>query len=438
MTIWDLLRSRSTRLFLVPLCVLSLFVSLFGGTIWALTPEDRKQLSMPFYSSTIEEDCSAITHVSGSDNIARIFNFFLEKGLTDFQIAGILGNMKHESGIEPQRLQGTSSGIVTPANQVPRNQAEKAWGLVQWDRAHKMIDPVTAAGRDPNDIGNQLEFLWGQLTNTWPEGWGGAPAPGFNEKSAGDHLRATTDVASATLSFETRYERHAGPPQPQRIVDAEEILNAARASGASTADDDIGDDQDVDSVTTTTSNSSPTNSCGGAGGSGSGQPYTGEKATSEVDTSNVLCAGSPTGERIVTIAGGTPRKLCEYGDIAGVDASWSDAVSRMIAAAAADGISLGPGGGFREAETQIRLRRQNCGTSHYAIYEMSASACRPPTARPGRSNHELGLAIDFSNMCYPNSTCNGNSRYDWLMANAGNFGIRKLSSEAWHWSIDGN
>ncbi len=51
--------------------------------------------------------------------------------------------------------------------------------------------------------------------------------------------------------------------------------------------------------------------------------------------------------------------------------------------------------------------------------------------------HERGLAIDF--------TCNGSiigSRsgpcYNWLKANAANYGLYNLPSEAWHWSTNGN
>lgn len=114
-------------------------------------------------------------------------------------------------------------------------------------------------------------------------------------------------------------------------------------------------------------------------------------------------------------------------------------VDAMIAAAAADGVSL-PGSGWRSTERQIELRRNNCGPTQYDIYEKPSSQCSPQTARPGNSNHERGLAIDFSNMCYKNATCppGSNAGYDWLTANAATFGFKKLSTEAWHWSVDGN
>lgn len=108
----------------------------------------------------------------------------------------------------------------------------------------------------------------------------------------------------------------------------------------------------------------------------------------------------------------------------------------MLDAARADGVILG-GGGYRDSSLQIQLRRQNCGTSNYAIYEMPPSLCSPPTARPGTSNHERGLAIDFTYNGGSMGTRN-NPGYIWLAANAARFGFYNLPSEPWHWSIDGH
>lgn len=118
-----------------------------------------------------------------------------------------------------------------------------------------------------------------------------------------------------------------------------------------------------------------------------------------------------------------------------VASSIADDTRALLSAAAAAGHRLG-GYGYRDINVQIQLRRQNCGTSNYAVWEMPADSCSPPTARPGFSAHERGLAIDF--------TANGrfiNSRRDpafvWLSANAGRFGFTNLPSEPWHWSHPG-
>lgn len=108
----------------------------------------------------------------------------------------------------------------------------------------------------------------------------------------------------------------------------------------------------------------------------------------------------------------------------------------MIAAAAADGLTLG-GGGYRDPSQQIALRKAHCGTSHYAIWEMSPSSCSPPTARPGQSNHERGLAVDFT--CGNGYAISRSSPcFAWLQAHAGSYGFINLPSEPWHWSVNGN
>ncbi|HSP03682.1 MAG TPA: D-alanyl-D-alanine carboxypeptidase family protein [Acidimicrobiales bacterium] len=116
--------------------------------------------------------------------------------------------------------------------------------------------------------------------------------------------------------------------------------------------------------------------------------------------------------------------------------SIADNLAGLLSAAESDGISLS-GWGYRDSQRQVELRRQNCGSSNYAVYQMSPSACSPPTARPGASNHERGLAVDFT---YNGSTIKSRSSpaFQWLRANAARYGFYNLPSEPWHWSVNGN
>ncbi|HAS10824.1 MAG TPA: hypothetical protein DCS55_09975 [Acidimicrobiaceae bacterium] len=116
--------------------------------------------------------------------------------------------------------------------------------------------------------------------------------------------------------------------------------------------------------------------------------------------------------------------------------SIADNLAGLLSAAQSDGISLS-GWGYRDSQRQIQLRRQNCGSSNYQVYQMSPSACSPPTARPGASNHERGLAVDFT---YGGSTIKSRSSpaFQWLRANAARYGFYNLPSEPWHWSVNGN
>lgn len=136
-----------------------------------------------------------------------------------------------------------------------------------------------------------------------------------------------------------------------------------------------------------------------------------------------------------------------------VAASIGPNVARLVTDATAAGHTLG-GWAFRSHAAQIRLRKAHCGTSDYAIYRMPSSQCRPPTATPGNSMHETGLAIDF--------TCGGRRFYgtacwDWFRVNirldpgtcqpsptghlfndrANCYGLYNLPSEPWHWSTNG-
>jgi hypothetical protein len=125
-----------------------------------------------------------------------------------------------------------------------------------------------------------------------------------------------------------------------------------------------------------------------------------------------------------------PVSVADAGNGIIVNVSIVDQVHAMIVAAANDGVTLS-GGGYRDPQQQIELRRAHCGSSYYAIYQMPSSSCSPPTAIPGTSMHEQGLAIDFDNCSY------GGSVHSWLSANAAGYGLYNLPSESWHWSTTG-
>jgi len=118
-----------------------------------------------------------------------------------------------------------------------------------------------------------------------------------------------------------------------------------------------------------------------------------------------------------------------------VHSSIAGKVAEMLDAARADGIDLG-GWGYRDSARQIELRQEHCGTSEYDIWEKPASSCNPPTARPGQSAHERGLAIDFT-YNGGSMTSRSNPGFQWLASNASRWGFVNLPSEPWHWSTTG-
>jgi hypothetical protein len=145
---------------------------------------------------------------------------------------------------------------------------------------------------------------------------------------------------------------------------------------------------------------------GGSGGGGGGGPI------GNVSTGIVNC---PSGGRL------------------SVATSIVDNVQALLNAAASDGVML-CGGGYRSSAGQIEARKRNGCPD---IYNSPPSSCSPPTARPGTSMHERGLAIDFT--CEGGGVISSRSSpcFQWLAANAGGYGLRNLPSEPWHWSTNG-
>jgi LAS superfamily LD-carboxypeptidase LdcB len=143
------------------------------------------------------------------------------------------------------------------------------------------------------------------------------------------------------------------------------------------------------------------------------------------------------GSSSVTFNGSLSSVSCPGGGSITVASSIAGNLQSMLNAASSDGISL-CGGGYRSSSGQIATRRANCGSSNYDIYQKPAGQCSPPTARPGQSMHEQGLAVDF--------TCNGGGAigsrsspcFQWLANNASSYGFHNLPSEPWHWSSNGN
>jgi D-alanyl-D-alanine carboxypeptidase len=131
-----------------------------------------------------------------------------------------------------------------------------------------------------------------------------------------------------------------------------------------------------------------------------------------------------------------PAVGCPGGGSITIDGSLAHNLNALIGSAWRDGVNL-CGGGYRDPRQQIRLRVQNCGSSDYAVWHKPPGSCSPPTAIPGTSMHEQGLAVDFR--------CSGHGMpsrsipcFGWMAAHAAAFGFFNLPSEPWHWSTSGS
>ncbi|WP_020389158.1 phage tail tip lysozyme [Kribbella catacumbae] len=141
--------------------------------------------------------CNTGGPLVGGNNQEKAFNFLVGAGYTKEQASGIVGNMIHESSVEPQRLNGTTSGTVTPATTAVG--LNKAWGIVQWYPASKMINAARGQGASFETIETleyQLKFLKEQLDGTGPVAL----------KAVGDKMKATKTVDEAAYLFAHDYE----------------------------------------------------------------------------------------------------------------------------------------------------------------------------------------------------------------------------------------
>lgn len=158
---------------------------------------------------------------------------------------------------------------------------------------------------------------------------------------------------------------------------------------------------------------------------GSGTRWWSSSLGSSVGAAGSAVSGAVSG---ATSAAGMVKFKSAAGQTITCAPSVADALAGMIAAAKADGVTL-TGSCWRSPETTAKLRIKNgCPDVNVS----PASSCRIPTARPGQSMHEKGLAIDFDRCGY------GSAAHNWLKANASRYGFRQLPTESWHWSTNGS
>ncbi len=121
-----------------------------------------------------------------------------------------------------------------------------------------------------------------------------------------------------------------------------------------------------------------------------------------------------------------------------VNSRISGAVLALVKAAKSDGIPMAANSSFRTMAHQQALWAANPDPTY--------------VAPPGTSNHQMGLAIDYTmansakfndshTTCVTvNGRCEapGDKVWEWLNNNANNFGFKQYVNEYWHWSPTGN
>lgn len=147
--------------------------------------------------------------LTGTTNEQKIWNYFKSKGLNNYGIAGIMGNLYAESGLMPNNLQNTGNkklGMTddeyvkavdygTYTNFVKDSQG---FGIAQWtywSRKQNLYNYAKSKSKSIGDLEMQLDFLYSELSS------------GYSSVLA--TLKSATSVLQASNAVLLNFERPA-------------------------------------------------------------------------------------------------------------------------------------------------------------------------------------------------------------------------------------
>ena len=122
----------------------------------------------------------SVPEINGDADVeTTIWAFLKTKGLNDFAIAGIMGNLQAESGLSSINLQQTYektlnhtdlsyTKAVDSGEYTNFDKDSAGYGLAQWTysaRKRELLKYAKATGRSVGNLAMQLEFLWNELQN---------------------------------------------------------------------------------------------------------------------------------------------------------------------------------------------------------------------------------------------------------------------------------
>lgn len=155
-----------------------------------------------------EKEQESIPVTSDTDTTTTIWNYFKGKGLNDFAIAGIMGNLYAESGFKPTNLQNTYekklgytdatyTAAVDNGSYTNFVKDSAGYGLAQWtywSRKQALWEYAQSVGKSIGDLTMQLDFMWKEM-----QGY----------KSMMTTLKSATSVLEASNAVLTQYEKPA-------------------------------------------------------------------------------------------------------------------------------------------------------------------------------------------------------------------------------------
>ena len=166
------------------------------------TPEGEAALAQVIADMVVGVESGPATRddavVTGENNVEYAYNYLIGRfGLPPHQAAGIVGNLIHESGVDPVRAEGGGYQTISSMDEVTPG---RGFGIAQWTTAGRQDswrDFANDRNADPLSLDLQLEFLWWEISEA---------SPGFYGY---EEFLAAPDIRSATWIFLSRFERPA-------------------------------------------------------------------------------------------------------------------------------------------------------------------------------------------------------------------------------------
>jgi murein DD-endopeptidase MepM/ murein hydrolase activator NlpD len=239
---------KRTIIRLTTLLLSALFIVLTAAPVSAQTPEQITSQSLyGNWEQYVPGDgplgaaCGAAALPGGGTSVGQIplrggspveqaYNYFIDRGLTPAQSAGIVGNLIVESGVDP-RINQVGGG---PGRGIAQWSAGDRWDTTRphnGQPANVLAFAKTRTPPDPFALVVQLDFIWHEMNNI----------PPWNQTLPA--IKQAASPSDAAIVFMQKYEKPAGFQNPnsptaiKRKEAAERVfadpVNAGKGGGTS-------------------------------------------------------------------------------------------------------------------------------------------------------------------------------------------------------------
>lgn len=210
------------------------------ATIAQVHFEFHNEDDTPIDPTNLFIQCSTGT-LSGNSNEEKIWFYFRNLGYSEVATAAAMGNLSVESGLEPQRVQGTSPGSQesidytndVDSGKISRNDFVKngpgggGYGLAQWTSSGRKDNLYSYKKKENTSIGDLQMQLGYLMTEIDGSGWTSS-----SYKNTWKNASQSSELNSSTTAFCNGFERPGVPHLDAREKNARNIYDRNKGKTA--------------------------------------------------------------------------------------------------------------------------------------------------------------------------------------------------------------